>query len=184
MMVLVWAFVGHLVWDSASWTCMSIFFTKVGKFSFIIFQIDFQFFVLSLLLLAPLWCECGTSWSCSRGCLYYPLFFGLFFSSCCFDWLFFASLWPKSLIWFSASFSLLFVPCRFFSLSFLKNFIYLFFLERGRKGERERNINVWPSLTLPLLRAQAATQACTLTGNWTGECLFLKPLLSPLSYTS
>ena len=38
----------------ASWICMSISFTKLGKFSFIIFQITFQFLVLPLLLLASL----------------------------------------------------------------------------------------------------------------------------------
>ena len=37
-----------------SWTCMSISFTKLRKFSFIIFQIDVQYLALSLLLLAPL----------------------------------------------------------------------------------------------------------------------------------
>ena len=33
---------------------------------------------------------------------------------------------------------------------FFKDFIYLF-LERGREGEREGNINVWLPLTCPLL---------------------------------
>ena len=42
-----------LVWDCASWTCMPVYFIKLGKFSFIIFfQISFQF--LSLFPLAPL----------------------------------------------------------------------------------------------------------------------------------
>ena len=93
----------------ASWTCMSISFTKSGKFSFIIFQIDFQFLALSLLLLAPLWYECWISWSCPRDCLHYPYFFG-FFSSSCSDWLFFTSLCSKSLIWFWVSSTLLLFP--------------------------------------------------------------------------
>ena len=37
----------HLVWDSlclcASWAYMSIFFTRLGKFSSLFFQIGFQF---------------------------------------------------------------------------------------------------------------------------------------------
>ena len=51
------------------------------------------------------------------------------------------------------------------------DFIYLFkrfylfiFRERGRGGERERNINVWLPLVRPLLGTWPATQACALTG--------------------
>ena len=48
-------------------------------------------------------------------------------------------------------------------------FIYLFLeregREKGREKEGERNINVWLSLTRPLLGTWPATQACTLTGN-------------------
>ena len=40
---------------------------------------------------------------------------------------------------------------------FFKDFIYLF-LEWGREGERERNINVWLPLELPLLGSRPATQ--------------------------
>ena len=43
------------------------------------FQINFQFLALSLLLLAPLWCKCSTSWSCPRGCLYCSQFLDSFF---------------------------------------------------------------------------------------------------------
>ena len=42
-----------------------------------------------------------------------------------------------------------------------KDFIYLF-LEKGREGEMERNINVWLPLTCPLLGTWPATQACAL----------------------
>ena len=63
----------------ASWTCTSISFTKLGKFSFVIFSNRFQFLALSLLLLAHLWCKCWISWSCPRGCLYYLCIFGFFF---------------------------------------------------------------------------------------------------------
>ena len=68
---------------------------------------------------------------------------------------------------------------------FKKDFIYLL-LERGeRKGkERERNINLWFSLTRPPLGAWPTTQACALTGNGTCDPLVHRPVLSPLSYAS
>ena len=63
--------------------------------------------------------------------------------------------------------------------------LYLFiFRDRGREGERERNINVWLPLTCPLLETRPTTQACALTGNWTGNPLVHKPALNPLSLTS
>ena len=43
--------------------------------------------------------------------------------------------------------------------------ILFIFRERGREGERERNINVWLPLECPLLSTWPATQACALTGN-------------------
>ena len=59
------------------------------------------------------------------------------------------------------------------------------FRERGREGEREeRNINVWLPLTHPLLGTWPETQACSLTGNRTGDLLVHRPALNPLSYTS
>ena len=52
---------------------------------------------------------------------------------------------------------------------FLSFFSFLFFLkilfifrERGREGERERNINMWWPLTQPLLGTWPATPACGL----------------------
>ena len=64
----------------ASWTCMSISFTKLGKFSFIIFSSKFSIscsssssgtFMIKILV----------SWRCLRGFLFYPYFFfnSLFF---------------------------------------------------------------------------------------------------------
>ena len=64
----------------ASWTCMSIFFTKLGKFSFIIFSNRFPISYCFLLHLTSLWCEWWTTWSCLGGyllCLWF--FFILFF---------------------------------------------------------------------------------------------------------
>ena len=64
-------------------------------------------------------------------------------------------------------------------------FIYLFIeRERGREGERERNINVCFPLTRPLLGTWPTTQACVLTGNPTHDLLVCRPTLSPLRHTS
>ena len=49
--------------------------------------------------------------------------------------------------------------------NFLKIFYLFIFRERGREGERERNINVWLPLMHPLLGTWTETQACVLTGN-------------------
>ena len=62
-------------------------------------------------------------------------------------------------------------------------FLFIF-RERGKEGERERNINVWVPFTRPLLRTWPATQACALTGNRTQDPLVYRPALNPLSYTS
>ena len=74
-------------------------------------------------------------------------------------------------------------PCLFFSV--FKDFIYLF-LERGegKEEERERNMNVWLSLTCPPPGTCPTTQACALTGNRTSNPLICRPALNPLSYIS
>ena len=71
------------------------------------------------------------------------------------------------------------------NINFFKDFIYLF-LDRGGGWEkqRERNIIVWLPLEHPLLGTWPATQACALSGNWTGNLLVRRPMLYPLSYTS
>ena len=43
--------------------------------------------------------------------------------------------------------------------------LFISFRQRGREGERERNINVWLPLACPLLGTWPTTQACALTGN-------------------
>ena len=68
----------------------------------------------------------------------------------------------------------------YFCLSFKK---YLFiFRERGKEGERERNINVWLPLARPLLGTWPATQACDLTGNQTSGPLVCRLALNLLSH--
>ena len=62
-------------------------------------------------------------------------------------------------------------------------FIY-FERGEGREKERERNINVWLPLTCPLLGTWPTTQACVLSGNWTGNPLVLRLALNPLSHKS
>ena len=63
--------------------------------------------------------------------------------------------------------------------------LYTFF-ERSREGERERerNISVWLPLAHPLLGIWSITQACALTENQTGDPLFSRLALNPLSHTS
>ena len=79
--------------------------------------------------------------------------------------------------------SLLVCTVRKESQLFFKRF-YLF-LERWKgRTERERNINVQLPPTHPHLGTWPATQACALTGNWTGDSLVHRPALNPLSYTS
>ena len=51
------------------------------------------------------------------------------------------------------------------SFLFLKKFYLFIFGERGREGDKERNINVWLPLMYPLLGTWPATQGCALTGN-------------------
>ena len=62
-----------------------------------------------------------------------------------------------------------------------KDFIY--FSEKGREGERERNTNVWLPLVCPLLGIWSATQACALTGNQTSNPLVHWSALNPLCHT-
>ena len=57
-------------------------------------------------------------------------------------------------------------------------------MERGREGERERNINVWLPLAYPVLGTWPTTQACALTGNRTSDPLVRRPAFSPLNDTS
>ena len=64
-------------------------------------------------------------------------------------------------------------------------FKILFNLDRGkrRENERERNINVWWTLTPPPLGTWPTTQACAVAGNQTSNPLVPRPVLNPLSHT-
>ena len=58
---------------------------------------------------------------------------------------------------------------------------FFFFLSKrgeGKEKERERNINVWLTFVHPLLGTQPTTQACTLTGNRTGDPLVRRQALN------
>ena len=67
-------------------------------------------------------------------------------------------------------------------LVFFLTFYLFIFIERGREGERERNINAWLPLLHHLLGTWPATQACALTGNWTSNSLVDRLALNPLSH--
>ena len=71
-----------------------------------------------------------------------------------------------------------------FSFFFFLRFYLLISRQRGREGERDRNIHVWLPLMYPLLGTWPATQACTLTRNRTSDHLVCRPVLSPLIHTS
>ena len=69
------------------------------------------------------------------------------------------------------------------TILFLK-ILFIYFRERGREGERERNINVWMPLVCSLRGTWSTTQAIALTGNRASNPLVHGPALNPLSYPS
>ena len=68
----------------------------------------------------------------------------------------------------------------------LKNVLFILFLQRGerREKDRKRNINVWLPLVCPQMGTWPATQACALTGNLTSDPLVFRPAFNPLTHTS
>ena len=80
---------------------------------------------------------------------------------------------------------IIFIHSLFLFSPFIKRF-YLFIFKKGerRENERERNISVWLPLMCPQLGTWPVTQACALTGNWTGDTLVRRLTLSPLSHAS
>ena len=71
-------------------------------------------------------------------------------------------------------------------LFLLLYFILFIFREREKEGKREgEKINMWLPPMCPRLGGPVpATQACTLTGNRTGDSLVHKLALNPLSHSS
>ena len=67
--------------------------------------------------------------------------------------------------------------------SFFLRFYLVIFRERGKEGERERNINVWLPFTRPLLGTWPTTQARALTGNQTRDPLVYRLALNALSHS-
>ena len=71
---------------------------------------------------------------------------------------------------------------------YFKDYLFIFFLERGegKEKEKERNINVWFTSHIPPMGTWPTTQACALTGNRTSDPLVHRPALSPhqVSHTS
>ena len=97
----------------ASRTCTFSSFTRLGKFSFIIFQISFQFLALPLLPLAPLWFRCWNIKVFSRVLKAFLIFFWILVSSFYSGWMFISSFCFKSLIWVLIFFPSLLVPYNF-----------------------------------------------------------------------
>ena len=83
---------------------------------------------------------------------------------------------------FSASIDVITWFCPFVYVMHLK--ILFIYRQEGRERERERNINVWLPPVHPLLGTWPATQACTLTGNWTVDPLVHGLAPNPLSHTN
>nr|KAF6460621.1 hypothetical protein HJG59_011526 [Molossus molossus] len=106
----------------SSWTCMSVSFTKLGKFSAIIVSKRFS---ISCSLPSP----SGTPkmrmlarLKLSQRLLTLSSLFWILFSFCCSDWAFFAFLYSKSMVWFLALPSLLFNLCTLFFISVSASF--------------------------------------------------------------
>ena len=73
----------------------------------------------------------------------------------------------------------------YFETSVWKLFLrlYLFIFKRAGK-EGRTSVCGCLSHARPCLETWPATQACPMTGNWTGNSLVCRPVLSPLSHTS
>ena len=101
----------------SSWPSMSISLTSLGKFSFLFFSNRFP---ISCSFSSP--SETPMMWmlvhlKLSQRLLTLFSSFLFFFSFWCSDWVFFASLCSKSLIWISALSTLLLVLCKLFFIS-------------------------------------------------------------------
>ena len=90
-------------------------------------------------------------------------------------------------IYFNIDFELAFliinVPL-FFKEFFPRFYLFIYFERKGKRGEREGNINVWLPLVCPVLETWPTTQAWALTGNRTSSPLVHRPACNPLSHTN
>ena len=105
----------------ASWTCMSLSFTKLGAFSFHCF---FKMISNLLLFLFPFWHPYDLNVGLFQVVPEVPqpllTFFWILVSSFCSSWMFISSFCSKSLIWVPVSFPSLLVP---YTFSFISLFI-------------------------------------------------------------
>ena len=119
----MWSFCVHLVWDSSTLlACMSFSFVRLEKFSFTISSNGFS---ISCSFFSP----AGTPIMWMLICLMLSLrplelsFFLIFFSFCCSDWVFSATLSFKSMIEFpSSSSNLLLLPSSIIHFSYWISF--------------------------------------------------------------
>ena len=111
----------------ASWTYMSIFFTKLGMISIIIFSNRFSNPCSFSSPLASLWCEYWNAWSCPRGSLHCSWFFGFLFLLAVLIGCLFLPYVPNH--WFDSWIpTSVLNPCNFFfisrSVSFISDWIF------------------------------------------------------------
>ena len=117
------------MWNSASWTWMTVSFTKLRMFVAIISSNWFSI-LFSLLFLELLWCKYLYAWHCPRGRLKLPLLFPFYFTG----WVISITLCVRFLIHSSVSSDLL-IPSSVIILTsvivffnsdwFFKNIFYL-----------------------------------------------------------
>ena len=112
----------------ASWTCMSIFFTKLRKFSFIIISNKFSISCSSYCPSDIPMIQMLEYWKFSHRFLSLSSFFWILISSFCSHWVFISSFCSKSLIWVPVSFPSLLVPCIFCFISLCIAFSSFFIL--------------------------------------------------------
>ena len=99
-------------------------------------------------------------------------------------------IYARPYFWALSSVSVIYISA-FMLHCFLLRFYLVIFREgkRGRKRRREISMCKRNISQLPLTHPQPGgtwhtTQACALTGNWTGDLLVCRMMPSPLSHTS
>ena len=108
----------------ASWTCMSISFTKLGNFPFIICS---NKFLISCCCSSPSGTPMIWMLECLKLSWRHSSFFWILVSSFCYSWMFISSFCSKLLIWVPVSFPSLLVPCIFSFISLCTAFIFFLY---------------------------------------------------------